>query len=592
MDRAIRIGKYLARRALGAGSFATVWLAYDELLDAEVAVKVLAENWSQHPDVRRRFIDEAKLLRRIDHERIVRVHDVDELPDGRPYIVMTWADRGTLHDRVREHTTAATAMPIDTAVRLAIEVCECLAVVHDFGAVHRDVKPSNVLFRTVRSHERAAAQRRGNELADEQMVLGDFGLAKDLAAASGFTQAAGTPAYMAPEQARPTAIIDRRVDIFGASSVLYEMLTGRPPIAASTLSGVRRDTDGSGVQPIRAVRPEIPPALAAVIGRGLAFDPDQRYASAPDLAAALQEVLADLAAAPSARAPISVPPAPAGPAGRVHDLLTLARRRAIAGDDVLTPIEQSLGAPVRVLAIGTDASDAAMPKGAVVASAPPGDDAVPADVVVVALPDDADDVAAVVAAAKATIASFTVPPVAVVAMAADPALANDVSVRALTVDVVSDDDAGWAHVRLLAATLCDRASLVRASSALTALAAVCASAGPEHRQTVHDITDAIDALRLELPMLGEIDVLRDDSAGRSTLPVPLRRELRRLLLWMVPTQRLGLAEDDDVDLRGATQTMLERWRTLSNTGRIPFSGRGAAEVVERSLERLYVELGG
>ena len=111
MDRAIRIGKYLARRALGAGSFATVWLAYDELLDAEVAVKVLADNWAQHPDVRRRFIDEAKLLRRIDHERIVRVHEVDELPDGRPYFVMTWADRGTLHDRLREYANAGRPCP-------------------------------------------------------------------------------------------------------------------------------------------------------------------------------------------------------------------------------------------------------------------------------------------------------------------------------------------------------------------------------------------------------------------------------------------------------------------------------------------------
>ena len=134
MERVVRIGKYLARRALGAGSFATVWLADDELLDAQVAVKVLADNWARHPDVRRRFIEEAKLLRRIDHERVVRVHDVDELPDGRPYFVMTWADRGTLQERLTHAPGGQRRLGIDEAVAVAIEICECLAVVHDFGA--------------------------------------------------------------------------------------------------------------------------------------------------------------------------------------------------------------------------------------------------------------------------------------------------------------------------------------------------------------------------------------------------------------------------------------------------------------------------
>jgi eukaryotic-like serine/threonine-protein kinase len=264
MDRALRIGKYLTRRTLGAGSFATVWLAYDEMLDAEVAIKVLADNWARNPDVRRRFIDEAKLMRRIDHDLVVRVHDVDELPDGWPFFVMTCADRGTLADRLPAAGSPPT-MDVAEAVRIAVEICECLAVVHDFGAVHRDVKPSNVLFRSVRSHERAAAQRRGNNLGDEQMVLGDFGLAKDLAVASGFTQAAGTPAYMAPEQARSSAIIDHRVDVFGAAAVLYEMLTGRPPLAASTLSGVRRNESGEGIVPVRSLRPDTPPAIAAAV---------------------------------------------------------------------------------------------------------------------------------------------------------------------------------------------------------------------------------------------------------------------------------------------------------------------------------------
>ena len=363
----MHIGKYLARRALGAGSFATVWLADDEVLDSQVAVKVLADNWAQHPDVRRRFIEEAKLLRRIDHDRVVRIHDVDEMADGRPYFVMTWADRGTLHDRMQQYTASGTPMSIEEAVRLVIEICECLAVVHAFGVVHRDVKPSNVLFRSVRSHERFAAKRRGTDLGDEQMILGDFGLAKDLAAASGFTQAAGTPAYMAPEQARPTALIDHRVDVFGTASVLYELLTGKPPITASTLSGVRRDLDGSAMTPIRAVRPDISPALAAVVGRGLAYLPEQRYDSVIDFATALDE--AQPARSPESTEVLlpdgtsstrgsSLPGSAVAPgaAGRALDILAMARSRGLASSTDVGRTEEQIVSPLGVTVVSAAAS--------------------------------------------------------------------------------------------------------------------------------------------------------------------------------------------------------------------------------------------
>ncbi|HRD99966.1 MAG TPA: serine/threonine-protein kinase, partial [Ilumatobacteraceae bacterium] len=147
-----RIGKYLAERALGAGSFATVWLAFDELLEVHVAIKVLADNWARNADIRRRFVEEARLLRRIDHDRVVRVYDVDELPDGRPYFVMAVADKQTLHERIEEY---GRGVPFDTAeaLRLGIEICEALSIVHDFGVVHRDIKPSNILFRSIKNHE-------------------------------------------------------------------------------------------------------------------------------------------------------------------------------------------------------------------------------------------------------------------------------------------------------------------------------------------------------------------------------------------------------------------------------------------------------
>src|SRR5947209_772599 len=96
-----RIGRYRTERVLGSGAFGTVWLAHDETLDARVAIKVLAENWARDDAFRQRFIDEARVLWRADSDHLVRVHTVDELPDGRPYFVMDYADRGTLEERMR-----------------------------------------------------------------------------------------------------------------------------------------------------------------------------------------------------------------------------------------------------------------------------------------------------------------------------------------------------------------------------------------------------------------------------------------------------------------------------------------------------------
>ena len=154
-----RIGNYRVERVLGAGSFATVWLATDEFLDAKVAIKVLADNWSRQPDIRRRFIDEAKILRRFDHDRVVRVHQVDEMPDGRPFFVMTWADRATLFDRIQEQARQQRPFTVAEAVALTIDIANCLDIVHSFGVVHRDIKPSNVLFRSAATPLRPAGAR-------------------------------------------------------------------------------------------------------------------------------------------------------------------------------------------------------------------------------------------------------------------------------------------------------------------------------------------------------------------------------------------------------------------------------------------------
>jgi eukaryotic-like serine/threonine-protein kinase len=571
-----------------------VWLADDEVLDSQVAVKVLADNWAQHADVRRRFIEEAKLLRRIDHDRVVRIHDVDEMADGRPYFVMTWADRGTLHDRMQQYAASGTPMSIEEAVRLVIEICECLAVVHAFGVVHRDVKPSNVLFRSVRSHERFAAKRRGTDLGDEQMILGDFGLAKDLAAASGFTQAAGTPAYMAPEQARPTALIDHRVDVFGAASVLYELLTGKPPITASTLSGVRRDVDGSAMTPIRAVRPDISPALAAVVGRGLAYLPEQRYDSVIDFATALHEALPTPSpdstevllpdGTPSMRGS-SLPGSAVAPgaAGRALDVLAMARNRGLASPADVSRIEEQIVSPLGVTVVSAAAS-LTVELGALAGVRVSGgvDHIEGCDVLVVRYPGD--EVTDVSARLRST------GPLLTVVLARDAATAAaDPTVIALGAEVVPDDADGHQTLAGFVAVANDRRPLVRAAAALNEIETVLSRA--ESHPAARDLHDAIDAMRLELPALEELDLLRRDTAAGSPLPSPLRGPVRRLFFFTSPAQRLGLDHPSEAVLRDAVVAMLERWKSLSNNGRIPFAARAHAALTERSLERLFLELG-
>ncbi|WIM96695.1 serine/threonine-protein kinase [Actinoplanes oblitus] len=284
------IGRYRVTGRLGSGAFATVWLAEDDVLESQVAIKVLADNWAHHPDVRARFEQEAQVLRRADSERLVRVHDFGELPDGRPYQVMTYAAGGTLADRL-----AGGPMPIGAALRTASDIARAVTVLHDSGVLHRDLKPSNVLFDTVRG--------------DERVLVADLGLAKEIAQASGFTVVAGTPGYMAPEQSLPGGGLDVRVDVHAIGALTYEMLTGKPPrpgavAAPSKLRpGVSRQIDRAVLRALDPDRNRRWPTAAA-FAEALSTSPSRRLARV----AGAVVCLAALAAAGGAAVPGGTPP--------------------------------------------------------------------------------------------------------------------------------------------------------------------------------------------------------------------------------------------------------------------------------------------
>ncbi|RZU53099.1 serine/threonine protein kinase [Krasilnikovia cinnamomea] len=255
-----RIGRYLVVRRLGSGAFATVWLAEDEALESPVAIKVLADNWAHHPDVRARFEQEAQVLRRADSERLVRIHDIGELPDGRPYQVMTYAAGGSLAERL-----TGRPMPLRTALRTTAAIARATMDLHEAGVLHRDLKPSNVLFGTVRGAER--------------VLVADLGLAKAIAFASGFTVVAGTPGYMAPEQLRPGGGLDVRADVYAIGVMAYQMLTARAP------------NSGPLGAPSR-LRPGVPREVDRIVLRALAAERDRRWPSAAALADALESAAA------------------------------------------------------------------------------------------------------------------------------------------------------------------------------------------------------------------------------------------------------------------------------------------------------------
>ena len=288
------IGRFQVERALGSGSYATVWLAHDEDLDAWVAIKLLAENWSMNGDARRRFMDEARALRRLDSDRIVRVYEVGHLADGRPYMVMEFADRGTLEDRMRLRGQLDQPFSEEEAVGLSLDIAECLIAVHDLRIVHRDVKPSNVLFRGVPRERQEALRRDGRPVAPERTLLGDFGIARRLEGLLGHTMIVGSPQYMAPEQADPAraGAVDYRSDVYSAAVIVYEILTGRVPFSFESpadLVRIQREAPS-----VRTLRSDVSASLADVIGRGLARDPAERFPSAWEWREALRSASANV----------------------------------------------------------------------------------------------------------------------------------------------------------------------------------------------------------------------------------------------------------------------------------------------------------
>jgi PAS domain S-box-containing protein len=269
-----RIGHYEVIQVLGKGGFGIVLRAFDEVLQREVALKVLAPALAGASSARKRFLREARSSAQVRHENVVQIHAVQEQP--LPYLVMEFIPGETLQQRLDR----VGPLEVQEIVRIGREIAEGLAAAHATGLIHRDIKPGNILLE-------AGSQVR--------VKITDFGLARAADDAS-LTQRgalAGTPMYMAPEQAEGETL-DHRADLFSLGSVLYVMATGRPPFRAATTVGVLKRVVSDEPRPIRDVIPEIPQWLCEIIARLHSKKPQDRFATAREVADLLGSCLAEM----------------------------------------------------------------------------------------------------------------------------------------------------------------------------------------------------------------------------------------------------------------------------------------------------------
>lgn len=269
----VAIPGYRIVRSLGEGGMASVFLAIQESLDREVALKVMAPSLAANQEFTDRFLKEGRLAAKLGHPNLVTVYDIGQ-HNGVYYLAQEFIPGGTLRERMGK------AMPVAATLDVVRDVALGLAYAHEKGVVHRDVKPANVLFR-----------------ANGTAVLADFGIAKAMNSNTMATQAGnsiGTPHYMSPEQARAEKV-DGRSDLYSLGAMMYELLTGAPPYDSS-------DPYTIALMHVTHPIPKLPPSsawLQPLLDRLMAKLPGQRFATGDEFVAACEKLVAT---APEAKA--------------------------------------------------------------------------------------------------------------------------------------------------------------------------------------------------------------------------------------------------------------------------------------------------
>ena len=273
------LGRYEALKEIGRGGMGTVYLGHDPFSDREVAIKVahpaaMLDEDSGHR-YRKLFFNEAKITGMLRHPNIVEVYNAG-FDDEAWYMVMEYVSGGeTLH----RHTRPDRLLPLDQLVRAVFKCAKALDYAHRKGVIHRDIKPKNILLTEegeVKVSDFSIALRTGLDVTDTQV--------------DGYL---GSPLYMSPEQVRGDPVSPRS-DIFSLGVLMYGLLTGKAPFAANTIATVIYQITNKPHTSVREIRSEVPQALEVIVDRCLTKDPEDRYASAMELAADLSTIYDDL----------------------------------------------------------------------------------------------------------------------------------------------------------------------------------------------------------------------------------------------------------------------------------------------------------
>ncbi len=267
-------GKYRIERILGEGGMGFVVAATHLQLDEKVAIKLILPEAARSKEAVDRFLREARAAVKIKSEHVVRVSDVGTLDSGMPFIVMEYLSGQDLAELLH----ASGPLPAEQAIEFVLQACEALVEAHGLGIIHRDLKPAN-LFLTRRADGSPCVK-----------VL-DFGISKiDTGESKGMTATSavmGSPMYMSPEQMKSSRNVDARTDIWALGVILYELLAGVPPYDAETVPMLCVKVMQEAPPPLRATRPDLPPALETVILRCHEKDPERRFRTVGELAEAL-----------------------------------------------------------------------------------------------------------------------------------------------------------------------------------------------------------------------------------------------------------------------------------------------------------------
>ncbi|MGV9821643.1 serine/threonine-protein kinase PknD [Nocardia xishanensis] len=271
---AVTFGRYRLLSVLGQGGMGQVWRAHDSLTNRVVALKLLPERFADDEQLRERFRRECRAVAQLTEPHVIPIHDFGDI-DGRLYLNMRLIEGTDL----RKVIAREGALSPQRAVAIVAQVAGALQAAHDAGLVHRDVKPTNILLG-----------------ADEFASLIDFGIAHaaDDRTLTATGETIGTAAYMAPEEIGAEVKADARVDVYALTCVLYECLTGRPPFASTLgMQGVIAHHLHTPPPRPSATTPGVPPAFDAVIAKGMAKNPDDRYQTVRELAAAARAAVGD-----------------------------------------------------------------------------------------------------------------------------------------------------------------------------------------------------------------------------------------------------------------------------------------------------------